>query len=106
MRFEFLLLLIYLLTTGAGVNPPIHSLREFCDLSMPVIMFDKDDNYSVMRLEEVSSSNRRRALFTVADSTLASSAVVRSPDAGSREAFATRRWPGIGRELFLLFWHG
>ncbi|KAI8632368.1 cytidine deaminase-like protein [Xylariaceae sp. FL1651] len=30
-------------------------IREFCDLTAPIIMFDKDDNYVVMRLEEVSS---------------------------------------------------
>ncbi|KAI0401802.1 cytidine deaminase-like protein [Xylaria palmicola] len=28
-------------------------IREFCDLTAPVIMFDKDDNYVVMRLEEL-----------------------------------------------------
>ncbi|KAI1757000.1 cytidine deaminase [Xylaria castorea] len=28
-------------------------IREFCDLSTPIIMFDKDDNYLVMRLEEL-----------------------------------------------------
>ncbi|KAK0617940.1 cytidine deaminase-like protein [Bombardia bombarda] len=26
-------------------------IREFCDLTTPIIMFDKDGNYSVMRLE-------------------------------------------------------
>lgn len=31
------------------------SIREFCKLSMPVIMFDKDGNYVVLRLEEVMS---------------------------------------------------
>jgi cytidine deaminase len=31
-------------------------MREFTDLKAPIIMFDKDDNYIVMRLEEVSSS--------------------------------------------------
>jgi hypothetical protein len=30
------------------------SIREFCDLSIPIIMFDKDSNYVVMKLEEVS----------------------------------------------------
>ena len=30
------------------------SMREFCDLSVPIIMFDKDDNFAVMTLEEVS----------------------------------------------------
>ena len=30
------------------------SIREFCDLSVPVIMFDKDSNYVVMKLEEAS----------------------------------------------------
>ena len=29
------------------------SMREFCDLSVPIIMFDKDDNFAVMTLEEV-----------------------------------------------------
>ncbi|KAI1176231.1 cytidine deaminase [Nemania sp. FL0916] len=29
-------------------------MREFCDLKVPIIMFDKDDNYIVMRLEEVT----------------------------------------------------
>ncbi|KAI0164835.1 cytidine deaminase [Xylariaceae sp. FL1272] len=29
-------------------------IREFCDLEAPIIMFDKDDNYVVMRLGEVS----------------------------------------------------
>ncbi|KAI0457733.1 cytidine deaminase [Xylaria acuta] len=28
-------------------------IREFCDLKTPIIMFDKDDNYVVMRLEEL-----------------------------------------------------
>ena len=28
-------------------------MREFCDLSVPIIMFDKDDNFAVMTLEEV-----------------------------------------------------
>ncbi|KAI1184845.1 cytidine deaminase [Nemania serpens] len=28
-------------------------IREFCDLTAPVIMFDKDDNYIAMRLEEL-----------------------------------------------------
>ncbi|KAI0910567.1 cytidine deaminase [Ustulina deusta] len=29
-------------------------IREFCDLTAPIIMFDKDDNYVVVRLEDVS----------------------------------------------------
>ncbi|KAK3337197.1 cytidine deaminase-like protein [Cercophora scortea] len=29
-------------------------IREFCDLDTPVLMFDKDENYSVLRLEVVS----------------------------------------------------
>lgn len=33
------------------------SIREFCDLSVPIIMFDKDSNYVVMKLEEVSLKN-------------------------------------------------
>ncbi|EAQ93389.1 hypothetical protein CHGG_01624 [Chaetomium globosum CBS 148.51] len=28
-------------------------IREFCDLSVPIIMFDKDTNYVVMKLEEL-----------------------------------------------------
>ncbi|KAI0528508.1 cytidine deaminase [Xylaria digitata] len=28
-------------------------IREFCDLSAPVLMFDKDGNFIVMRLEEL-----------------------------------------------------
>ncbi|KAL2127586.1 hypothetical protein VTI74DRAFT_10458 [Chaetomium olivicolor] len=28
-------------------------IREFCDLKMPIIMFDKDERYSVLRLEEL-----------------------------------------------------
>ncbi|KAF3056621.1 Cytidine deaminase [Daldinia childiae] len=28
-------------------------IREFCDLTVPIIMFDKDDNFSVFRLEEL-----------------------------------------------------
>ncbi|KAI0191778.1 cytidine deaminase-like protein [Xylaria flabelliformis] len=28
-------------------------IREFCDLNTPIIMFDKDDNYVVMSLEEL-----------------------------------------------------
>ncbi|KAI1428186.1 cytidine deaminase [Xylaria sp. FL1777] len=28
-------------------------IREFCELSAPIIMFDKDDNYIVMRLEDL-----------------------------------------------------
>ena len=29
-------------------------IREFCALSAPVIMFDKDDRFVIMRLEQVS----------------------------------------------------
>lgn len=29
------------------------SIREFCDLQMPILMFDKDGNYCVLRLEDV-----------------------------------------------------
>lgn len=29
------------------------SIREFCKLNVPVIMFDKDENYVVLTLEEV-----------------------------------------------------
>ncbi|KAI0430084.1 cytidine deaminase [Xylaria sp. FL1042] len=28
-------------------------IREFCDLTAPILMFDKDDNYVVMRLEDL-----------------------------------------------------
>lgn len=28
-------------------------IREFCELSMPILMFDKDENYCVLRLEEL-----------------------------------------------------
>ncbi|OTB18338.1 hypothetical protein K445DRAFT_55839, partial [Daldinia sp. EC12] len=28
-------------------------IREFCDLTAPIIMFDKDDNFTVFRLEEL-----------------------------------------------------
>lgn len=31
------------------------SIREFCDLQMPILMFDKDENFVVLRLEEVST---------------------------------------------------
>lgn len=30
-----------------------YSIREFCDLSTPIMMFDKDGNFSIMKLEEV-----------------------------------------------------
>jgi hypothetical protein len=32
-----------------------HSIREFCDVGLPILMFDAQDNYSVMTLEEVGS---------------------------------------------------
>ncbi|KAH9999577.1 cytidine deaminase-like protein [Xylariaceae sp. FL0662B] len=28
-------------------------IREFCDPTAPIIMFDKDDNYTVVRLDEI-----------------------------------------------------
>ncbi|KAI2468049.1 cytidine deaminase-like protein [Annulohypoxylon bovei var. microspora] len=28
-------------------------IREFCDLSVPIIMFDKNDDYTVLRLEQL-----------------------------------------------------
>ncbi|KAK3498535.1 cytidine deaminase-like protein [Neurospora crassa] len=28
-------------------------IREFCELSMPILMFDKDENFSVLRLEDL-----------------------------------------------------
>ena len=35
--------------------PFLHSIREFCELDMPIIMFDKDGNFSILKLEEVTS---------------------------------------------------
>lgn len=32
---------------------PFLSIREFCDLKMPILMFDKDGNFCVLRLEDV-----------------------------------------------------
>lgn len=32
---------------------PRLSIREFCELKMPILMFDKDGNYCVLRLEDV-----------------------------------------------------
>lgn len=32
------------------------SIREFCELQMPIFMFDKDGNFVVMRLEQVRGS--------------------------------------------------
>ncbi len=32
------------------------SIREFCDVKMPIFMFDKDDRFMVMLLEEVRPS--------------------------------------------------
>lgn len=29
------------------------SIREFCELDMPILMFDKDGSFVVMRLEQV-----------------------------------------------------
>lgn len=31
-----------------------HSIREFCDLTMPILMFDQNLDYVVLRLEDVS----------------------------------------------------
>lgn len=39
---------------GKNVLTNEKSIREFCDLKAPIIMFDKDDNYKVARLEQVS----------------------------------------------------
>jgi hypothetical protein len=33
-----------------------YSIREFCDVKIPIIMFDKESNFAVMRLEEVSTT--------------------------------------------------
>jgi hypothetical protein len=40
---------------GSDANSvPLRSIREFCELSVPIIMFDKNSNFVVMKLEEVS----------------------------------------------------
>jgi hypothetical protein len=31
----------------------VNSIREFCDLSMPIFMFDKNGDFVVMKLEMV-----------------------------------------------------
>ena len=36
------------------------SIREFCDLDLPILMFDKDGAYIVMKLEQVSANSWRR----------------------------------------------
>ena len=63
-------------------------MREFCDLSVPIIMFDKDDNFAVMTLEEVSGlsglSNIRPGLLTICSYSP-------SPSAPRRWASRTRR---------------
>ena len=41
-----------LLLTGRNPHPS-GSIREFCDLSIPILMFDKYSDYLVLRLEEV-----------------------------------------------------
>lgn len=46
------------------------SIREFCDLKMPILMFDRDGNYCVLRLEEVS---RRSVVHVSTDQCLTSS---------------------------------
>jgi len=35
------------------------SIREFCELDMPIFMFDKDEAFVVMRLEQVCSKKER-----------------------------------------------
>ena len=35
------------------------SIREFCDVQTPIIMFDKDGNFAVAWLKEVSQSVRQ-----------------------------------------------
>jgi cytidine deaminase len=30
-----------------------HSIREFCELDTPIVMFDRDGMFVVMRLEQV-----------------------------------------------------
>lgn len=37
-----------------GADMRRNSIREFCDLKMPLLMFDKDGNFVVLKLEEVS----------------------------------------------------
>lgn len=32
----------------------LHSIREFCELETPIVMFDKYGDYCVLRLEDVS----------------------------------------------------
>ncbi|KAI1737345.1 cytidine deaminase [Xylaria scruposa] len=51
---------IIAVAVATDVSPPASPcgmcrqfIREFCDLKTPIIMFDKDDNYLVMRLEEL-----------------------------------------------------
>ncbi|KAL8759455.1 MAG: hypothetical protein Q9199_000760 [Rusavskia elegans] len=43
------------LAVATDISPPDHlqSIREFCPLDMPVIMFDKDEQYVVKTLEEL-----------------------------------------------------
>lgn len=35
------------------MHNPIASIREFCSLDLPILMFDKDGNHITMTLEEV-----------------------------------------------------
>ncbi|KAI1307764.1 cytidine deaminase [Xylaria venustula] len=51
---------IRVVAVATDVSPPAtpcgmcrQFIREFCDLTAPIIMFDKDDNYVAMHLEEL-----------------------------------------------------
>jgi len=48
------------LAVATDISPPASPcgmcrqfIREFCDLETPIFMFDKDNNFAVMRLEEL-----------------------------------------------------
>jgi hypothetical protein len=36
------------------------SIREFCDLKIPIFMFDKNEDFVVLKLEEVSKASEIR----------------------------------------------
>ncbi|KAG6003965.1 hypothetical protein E4U21_001545 [Claviceps maximensis] len=44
---------ILALGVATDVSPPASPIREFCKLSMPIYMFDKDGNHVVKTLEEL-----------------------------------------------------
>jgi hypothetical protein len=56
----------------------VYSIREFCDLEMPIIMFDKDGAFVVMRLEQVRGYAWRSLGFVFTDVCLATAIVLRS----------------------------